>query len=131
MNMEKTPDYYERLAQEFKKSKEAIDNLTKRQNAMKAELIDAVQTNGYEDNKGHKWFKVGDLELKYERRVSRSFDMDEATAWAKENGHWDAIKEVVEMLSEDKLLGLAWNNKELEEVIQGFYYEKESWAFKA
>ena len=53
------------------------------------------------------------------------------TAWAKETGHWDEIKEVVEMLSEDKLLGLAWNNKELEEVIQGFYSERESWAFKA
>ena len=131
MTTEKTPEYYERLAQEFKKSKEALDNLTKRQNAMKAELIEAIQANGYEDNKGHKWFKVGDMELKYERRVSRSFDIEAAEQWAKGLGIWDEIKEVVEMLDEDKLLGLAWNNKELEEVIQGFYSERESWAFKA
>ena len=38
-----TPDYYERLAQEFKKSKEGIEALTKRQNEMRAELVKAIQ----------------------------------------------------------------------------------------
>ena len=72
--MKKPDDYYERLAQEFKKSKEAIDALTKRQNDMKTELIEAIKSNGYEDDKGHLWYNVGSMELKYERRVSRSFN---------------------------------------------------------
>lgn len=126
-----TPDYYERLAQEFKKSKEGIEALTKRQNEMKAELVKAIQENGYEDDKGHLWYKVGAMELKYERRVSRSLNSEAAEQWARELGIWDDLKEIVERLDEDKLLGYAWNHKEAEETIQGFYVEKESWAFKA
>jgi hypothetical protein len=130
MNMT-TPDYYERLAQEFKKSKEGIDALTKRQNEMKAELVKAIQENGYEDDKGHLWYQAGSMELKYERRVSRSLNSEAAEQWARELGIWDDLKEIVERLDEDKLLGYAWNHKEVEDTIQGFYVEKESWAFKA
>ena len=129
--MEKPVDYYERLAQEFKKSKEAIEMLTKRQNDMKSELIEAVKEQGYEDDKGHKWFKVGDIELKYERRVSRSFDEASADAWAHDAGRWDELKRTIELLDEDKLLALAWEDKDVAETIQEFYIEKESWAFKA
>lgn len=126
-----TPEYYERLAQEFKKSKEAIDLLTKRQNEMKNELINAITTNGYEDEKGHLWYEVGSMELKYERRVSRSFNAEAAEQWAREQGLWDDLKKVIEVVDEDKLLGYAWNHKEHENTIQGFYVEKETWAFKA
>jgi hypothetical protein len=92
---------------------------------------DTAVAYGMEDDKGHLWLSVGDAKLKRERRVSRSLDLDSARAWAEENGHWDDIKEVVEVLSEDKLLNLAWVNKDLEETIQSFYIEKETWAFKA
>lgn len=126
-----TADYYERLAQEFKKSKEAIEMLTKRQNEMRAELVKAVQENGYEDDKGHMWYKVGDLELKYERRVTRTFDAVAAEAWAKDNELWDRLKIVVETLNEDALLALAWEDPDVADVVSGFYGEKETWAFKA
>jgi hypothetical protein len=123
--------YYEKLADEFRKSKEAIDALTKRQDAMKKELVQAVKDNGYEDDKGNLWLQLGEKELKYERRVSRALNADAAEQWAREQGIWDDIKEVVERLSEEKLLGYSWLHKEVEETIQGFYAEKESWAFKA
>ena len=123
--------YYEKLADDFRKSKEAIDALTKRQEAMKKELVQAVKDNGYEDEKGNVWLKLGEKELKYERRVSRALNADAAEQWAREQGIWDDIKEVVERLSEEKLLGYSWLHKEVEDIIQGFYSEKESWAFKA
>ena len=113
-----TPDYYERLAQEFKKSKEAIDSLTKRQNEMRAELVKAIQENGYEDDKGHLWYETGSMELKYERRISRSFNSEAAEQWAKELGIWDDLKKVIETIDEDKLLGYAWNHKDKEDEIQ-------------
>lgn len=123
--------YYAKLADDFRKSKEAIDALTKRQDAMKKELIDALKQNGYEDDKGHMWWTVDGKDLKYERRVSRSLNAEAAEQWAREQGIWDDIKEVVERLSEEKLLGYSWLHKEAEDTIQGFYTEKESWAFKA
>jgi hypothetical protein len=127
-NMEE--EYVARLVEDFKKSKEAIETLEKRQNEMKKELSALVDTNGYEDDKGHRWLEIGGYELKRERRVSRVFDSHSAEFWARENGYWEKIMEVREVISEDKLLGLAWSNPELSEIIQKFYSEKESWAFK-
>lgn len=123
-------EYVKRLAEEFKKSKEVQEEIEKRTNSLKKELTSFVEEYGIPDDKGHVWLQVGDIKLKRERRVTRSFDSNSAREWAEETGHWDEVKEVVEVLSEDKLLGLAWSNKDLEEIIQSFYIEKESWAFK-
>lgn len=125
-----TTDYYEKLAQEFKKSKEAIDMLTKRQNEMRAELIAAIQEGGQQDDKGHLWYKVGGIEMKYERRVSRTFDSMSAENWARSEQLWDALKKVIEVIDEDKLLALAWDDETIAETVQAFYSEKETWALK-
>jgi hypothetical protein len=129
--MEKPDDYYERLAEEYKKTKEAIEMLTKRQNDFKAELIQAIKEKGYEDDKGHLWYKAGLHELKYERRVSRTFDIASAEQWARDNELWDRLKMVVEQLDEDALLALAWEDENIADMVSGFYGEKETWAFKA
>ena len=97
---------------------------------MRTELVKAIQENGYEDDKGHLWYGAGSVELKYERRVSRSFNIDAAEQWARSLGIWEDLKKVVEILDEDKLLGYVWANKDKEEEVQGFYTEKESWALK-
>jgi hypothetical protein len=123
--------YLERLAEEYKKSKDTLALIEKRTNDMKKELSTAVEQFGTPDDKGHIWLSIGELNLKREKRVSRSFDSASAEQWAKDNGYWDDVKEVVEILSEDKILGLAWSDKSLEETIMMFYVEKESWAFKA
>lgn len=123
--------YLIRLAQEYKNAKEAQEQFEKRTNALKKELSEAVDTYGTEDDKGHRWLKVGDFSLKRERRIQRSLNTNEAEEWAKQNNLWDSVKEVVEVLDEDKLLALAWENNELEDTIQAFYKEKEIWAFRA
>lgn len=123
--------YLERLAEEYKKSKDTLALIEKRTNDMKKELSVAVEKFGTPDDKGHLWLSVGELNLKREKRISRSFDSASAEQWARDNGYWDDVKEVIEVLSEDKILGLAWSDKSLEETIMDFYIEKESWAFKA
>lgn len=124
-------EYVTKLAEEFKKSKAFEEEVAKRTSAMKAELNKIVQENGIEDDKGHIWLEIGDLKLKRERRVQRTLDTESASNWAKQNGHWDDVKEIIEVLDEDKLLGLAWSNEEVAEKVQSFYVEKETWAFKA
>lgn len=123
--------YLQRVAEDYKKAKEAQEQFEKRTNALKKELSEAVDTYGTPDEKGSRWLDLGDFKLKRERRIQRSLDTSAVETWAKENGLWDDVKEVVEVLSEDKLLGLAWDHKDLEETIQSFYIEKEIWAFKA
>jgi hypothetical protein len=87
--------------------------------------------HGKPDEKGNLWINTSGFEIKRERRVSKTFNADAAEAWAKENGYWETIKEVVEVISEDKLLGLAWNNEDVQEKVKTLYVEKETWALKA
>lgn len=129
-NTTETNQYHIRLLEEYKKTKETVDSLTKRQSQMKSELVEFLIEKGYEDDKGHRWASLGDEEIKYERRVQRSLNLQAAEIWAKETGRWEEVKEVLEVVNEDRLLGLAWVHKDLESIIQGFYVEKEIWAFK-
>ena len=68
--------------------------------------------------------------LKRERRVSKTFDAANCEEWAKTTGLWDQVSEVVELLSEDKVLALAWDEPEIRAEIERFYLEKVTWAFK-
>ena len=119
-----------RLVQEYKAAKEMADTAKKRADGLKAALVELVDERGYEGENGHRWFEVGEFRLKRERRVSKSFDTAACEVWAKEAGLWDSVSEVVEVLNEDKVLALAWDDPEIRDEIEGFYVEKETWAFK-
>jgi hypothetical protein len=119
-----------RLVQEYKGAKEMAESAKKRADGIKAQLIVLVDEQGYEGENGHRWFEVGEFRLKRERRVSKSFDSAACEAWAKETGLWDNVSEVVEVLNEDKVLALAWDDPEIRDEIERFYVEKETWAFK-
>jgi Cu2+-containing amine oxidase len=123
--------YTRRVVEDYKNHKSMLEQTQKRADALKAELTEMLVAYGNPDEKGNIWIDLGDVELKRERRVSKSFNSSAAEAWAKENGHWDTVKEVVEVLSEDKLLGLAWNSEDIQEKVKTFYVEKETWALKA
>lgn len=123
--------YYTKMVEEFVSQKKLLSQLEARVDKLKKELSTVVEQHGTPDDSGHIWLNVGGHELKRERRVSKTFNVGTAEEWAKENGLWDDVKEVVERLSEDKLLAVAWNDKSLLPTIQSFYVEKETWAFKA
>lgn len=123
--------YYTKMVEEFVSQKKLLAQLEARVDKIKKELSTVVEQHGTPDDSGHIWLNVGGHELKRERRVSKTFNATSAEQWAKENGLWDDVKEVVERLSEDKLLAVAWNDKSLLPTVQGFYVEKETWAFKA
>jgi hypothetical protein len=123
--------YARRVVGDYKNHKSLLEQTQKRADALKAELTEMLVAHGKPDEKGNIWIDLGDLELKRERRVSKSFNTSAAEAWAKENGHWDTVREVIEVLSEDKLLGLAWNDEAIQEKVKTFYVEKETWALKA
>lgn len=123
--------YTRRVVEDYKNHKSMLEQTQKRADALKAELTEMLVAYGNPDEKGNIWIDLGDVELKRERRISRSFNSSAAEAWAKENGYWDTVKEVVEVLSEDKLLGLAWNSEDIQEKVKTFYVEKETWALKA
>lgn len=123
--------YLTRLVEDFVSQKKLLSQLETRVDKMKKELSTVVDEYGTPDDSGHIWLNVGGHELKRERRVSKSFNSEKAEEWAREQGLWNDVKEVIERLSEDKLVGLAWNDKTHLPMVQTFYTEKETWAFKA
>lgn len=123
-------EYLERLIDEYNKSKEFADKANARVDELKGSLRTYVKAHGTTDDKGHVWLPAVNHQLKYEKRVSRSFDRDTAEKWAKSEGYWDSVKQIIEVLDEDALLALVWKNPELETVITKFYTEKATWAFK-
>ena len=122
--------FIERLVAEYKGAKALADTTRERSDKMKKQLSEIVDTHGYVDHNGHRWLDVGEFKLKRERRVGKSFDAAACEVWAKKEGLWDNVSEVVEALSEDKVLALAWDDPEIRDEIEGFYIERETWAFK-
>jgi hypothetical protein len=120
----------ERLAEEFLDAKRFADSTAKRAEELKKVLIEDTIANGHPDERGHVWCPAGKYQLKRELRVSDTFDSQAAAVWAKENGHWDDVKETIEVLNEDRLLALAWNSEEIAKIVKSFYGTKEVWAFK-
>jgi hypothetical protein len=124
------PAYLRRLALEFSKAKEFAEKAAEHANYLKKLLSEAVDSQGDPDEKGNRWISIDGFDLKRERRVSRSLDVSRATEWAHANDHWTAVSEVVEQLSEDRLLTLAWERQDLASEVSALYSEKEVWAFK-
>ena len=123
-------DYLQRLIDEYDKSKAFADKAAARVEELKKVLKSYVADFGTADDKGHKWLAGETHQLKNERRVSRAFDTKAGEKWAKTTGHWESVKRTVEVLDEDALMALVWDNPELEEEVSKLYTEKETWAFK-
>ena len=119
-----------RIAEEYKKAKEFAESTAKRADELKKELVRQVSQYGTSDDRGHKWMAAGDMQLKNERRVGKSFDLTAAIDWAKENDIWDAVKEIIETTNEDLILRYSWEHPEHQATVAKFYVERETWAFK-
>lgn len=118
------------LVDEYKKAKEFAEKVTARADELKKELTRLVKELGKADDKGHLWLPAGDCQVKHERRVSKNLDRQAAERWARNNGIWDNVKEVVEVLSEDALMKYFWENPDKENALEDMYSIRESWAFK-
>jgi len=130
MATEYDEQYLTKLVEDFVSQKKLLSQLETRVEKMKKELSAVVDQHGTPDDSGHIWLNIGGHELKRERRVSKSFDSVSAEKWAREQGLWAEVVEVIERVSEEKVAGLAWKNKSLLPIVQTFYTEKETWAFK-
>lgn len=125
------PEHIARLAQEYMEAKEFAERASARADALKKQLSEHVDRSGEQDEKGNLWVTAAPgLELKRERRSSRTLKTVDVEKWAKHRGVWDSVCEVVEQVSEDNLMTLAWERPELAPEIADLYGEKVTWAFR-
>ncbi len=130
MGDEVDPEFLERLANEFIAAREFADKAVRRSEELKDKLSTYVDKLGNPDDKGSLWVELGPISLKRERRVSKNLNTIAAESWARREGVWNAVSEVVERVNEDLLMALAWESRQYSEDIASLYKEKVTWAFK-
>lgn len=118
------------LVRIYREQKEFADKINARVDALKQELIQKVQAEGFVDEKGNQWLSAGDFQLKRERRVSVSFNEFFAEEWARKKGVWGQVSETKEFVSEDKLLAVAWEDDDMKHDLDNFYTRRETFAFR-
>lgn len=123
-------EFLSRLVNQYLEQKKFAEQISKRVEELKQQLARTVDAFGNEDDKGNRWLSAGNVNLKRERRVSRPLNVQAAEQWARENNLWDSVTVVVEQVSEDKLMKLAWESSEYADAIASLYDEKVVWAFK-
>jgi hypothetical protein len=126
----------DRLAEEYLKTQELITTATSRKEEMKKMLMKYVEDNGSTDAQGHQWLPGDEFLLKRERRKGQVvFDEKAAREWAAEQGILDDLLTTVTpapytYFDEDKLAAWAFEHKDAEPTVKGFYNESDpTWAF--
>jgi len=120
----------DRLIEEYRSAKEFAESAQKRVTQYRNFLVEVLQASGTADHKGNLWIDRDNTSAKYERRVSTRLDAEQLSEWAQQSGHWDDIIEVQEVIVEDKVLALAFENPDLAPEINACYKETETWALK-
>lgn len=119
---------------EFISYKKRIDDLTKVQNELKAELNSYVEEHGEPDDKGHVWVNLpeevdGYTAMQRQRRVSQSLDMDTAILTLTKRGLADRCIRSVPTVDEDEIMSCLYEGKLTEEEVDAMFPKKITWAF--
>lgn len=114
--------------------KDEISNLTTRQNSLKKQLQDLIKEHGETDARGHIVLQVNDevsgiTEIKNQRRVSKSLDMDVAENIIEDKGLEEKCIVMVPVIDEDAIMAAFYEGKLTEADIDAMFPEKITYAF--
>lgn len=129
-----------RTLQEHLRARKLREQSKSMEDKYKKLLMDELEAHGEEDDAGHRWFFFREqppviddemiVSIKRERRTSLVMDEDAAESKLKELGLLEKCQETVVVLDEDKILSLNYEGELPDDVLQSFYTEKVSYAFK-
>ena len=120
---------------EYKRLRSQIDLLTKQQKKIRDTLMQAIEENGEPDDQGSIWLTLkedadGTLEIKRQRRVSRSLDEGLAGSILKEHDLWDQCTKTVVVVDEDAVMQALFDDELSEDDVDAIYPSKISWALE-
>lgn len=136
-----TEEFFGKALAEYNSSRLLRENATKMENKYKASLMENLAVFGEEDERGSRWWKFNPpvnsydgrkvyTSIKRERRVSRSLDTDRAEIWLRANKLYDSCVTLEPVFDEDLMLALNFNDMIPDDVLDSFYDENVTWAFK-
>jgi len=123
----------ESMFKEYVHLKKNIDDLTARQNVIKKELLSFVDSNGLEDDKGHKWYDMpkygGYAGMQKQRRVSQALDEAVAQELLREKGLSARCFQLKPVLDEEEVMSCLSEGLLTEEDIDTMFPKKVTSAF--
>jgi len=123
----------ESMFHEYVHLKKNIDDLSKRQDEIKKELMSFVDANGLEDDKGHKWYDMpeygGYNGMQKQRRVSQSVDENAAQSILEDKGLAERCFEVKPVLNEQSVMECVYEGLLTEDDVDTMFPQKVTNAF--
>jgi hypothetical protein len=119
---------------EFIGFKKRIDDLTKQQSVIKAELMDVVEQEGIEDDKGHFWLELpeevdGYVSLQRQRRATQKINPEVALHLLKARGLADRCIKTIEVVDEDEIMACLYEDLLSEKDMDDMLTRTVTWAF--
>lgn len=129
------PDDFDTQVREYVKLKASIDHLEARQKLLREKLIEKLDLEGYEDDKGNVQFELptqieGVARLEKQRRASRTLNEPLAEQIITDLGLFDEIFEMKPVLNEDALMAAFYEEKITEEQLDLMFPIKVTWALR-
>lgn len=130
----KEPDSLLSKVRSYVNLRSRIEDLTKEQATIKAELTELVDTQGTPDEKGHLWISLpeeveGYTALQRQRKVSQTLDEDEASQILTSKGLTERCYKMVPVLDESEVMSCLYEGLLSEEDIDTMFPKRVSWAF--
>lgn len=133
--------FFRRHLVEYNASRTLRETATKVENKYKSTMMANLAVFGDVDERGSRWFRFEEplysrdgtkvyTAIKRERRVSRVLSHDRAEAWLTENKLIQSCTRLEPVFDEDLMLSLNFQGTIPDDVLDSFYDENESWAFK-
>ena len=113
--------------------KAQLDFLEKEQKELRAQLFEALDAEGVEDDKGNIIIELpqeveGYFSVVKQRRVSRKIDEDKAAEIITSKGLEDTLYKTVITVDEDALMAALYEDVLTEEEIDAMYPQSVTWA---
>lgn len=109
--------------------KAETDLLVTRSNELKKRLTESVETLGEVDDRGHTILEIDGTKLTKQRKVSKTLDIDIATALLTEKNLYEKCVEMVPVLQDNEILACVYTGELTEEDIDTMFPAKVSYAF--
>lgn len=119
---------------EYSRIKSLMDDLTARQKALKESLLQFLEVEGDEDDKGHQWAYLdqevdGYLSIQRQRRVSHKLNESIAESLLTERGLVDKCYKLVPVLDEQAIMQAHYEGLLSEEDIDAMFPANVTYAF--
>lgn len=109
--------------------KQETDLLVTRSNELKKRLTESVEELGKVDDRGHVVLEIDGTKMTKQRKVSKTLDIDIATAVLKEKNIYEKCVEMVPVLQDNEILACVYTGELTEADIDTMFPSKVSYAF--